>query len=318
MNNMQQTVFIAGFPSGGTDLIKTILNAHPDIYINGEMPFLYQLEQLGFSANDLMAPNEVESLRVFLKKRNINGSIENTDATFSPETSITLQDALYCLFSTQKRSVWGNKTPQNTKYIPELSRIFPEAKFIIIVRDVRDVCLSWRDKWGKDIKRCAAKWSQCMEQARTFSQDLSPQQILFVKFESLLNDNITVSRQLCTFLEIPFSDCMLEHHKYTKQKIDGKRNYGQPILSKNQHKWRTSFSSANVKRIEEIAYETMIFFDYQPVYATNPHPITNLEYRAGQIKDFGALLFFGNRARTNNDLINRLKTLNREIKKKIL
>lgn len=315
---MQQTVFIAGFPSGGTDLTKTILNAHPDIYINGEMPFLYQLEQLGFSADDLMTPSEVEQLRIFLKERNINGSIENVDVPFLGEVSIPLQDALYNLFSTQERNVWGNKTPQNTQRISELSRIFPKAKFIIVVRDVRDVCLSWYDKWGKDMKWCAAKWSERMKQAWTFNQQLSPQQCIFVNFESLLDDSESICRQLCSFLEIPFSACMLEHHKYTKHKVDGKRNYGQPILSTNKQKWRTRLSSAQIKRIEEIAYETMILFGYKPVYTTETRPITKVEYRLGQLRDISSLFLVGNRARTNNGLTKKIQTLSKKIKKERL
>ena len=315
---MQQTVFIAGFPSGGTDLTKTILNAHPDIYLNGEMQLLYQLEQSGFSADTLMTQKEVERLRIFLKERNVNGSTENIDTPFSSETSITLQDALYQMFSTQERLIWGNKTPQNSKHIPELSRTFPQAKFIIVVRDVRDVCLSWRDKWGKDMKWCASKWAQCMQQAWTSSQNLSPQQSLFVNFESLLEDNESICQQICTFLEIPFSAYMLEHYKHTTEKVDGKRNYGKPIISMNKQKWRTGLSSEQVKRIEEIAYETMKLLGYQPEYATHARPLTKLEYRAGQIRDISSLFLVGNKARTNNSLTQKLKTFRKKIKKEQL
>ena len=312
---MQQMVFIGGFPSGGTDLVKTILNSHPDIYINGEMQFLYQLEQLGFSSNVLMTPQEVERLRLFLHECNVNSSCENINAPFLDETAITLQEALYYLFSNQQRSIWGNKTPQNTKHISELSRIFPDAKFIIVVRDVRDVCLSWHNKWGKDMNWCANKWSQSMENLQKSKQQLSAEQIFVLHFESLLDDSKNICQQLCAFLEIPFSSNMLEHHKHTKDKWNGKLNYGQPILSQNKQKWRTAMSSECVKRIEEIAYERMKWLDYQPTLATKSYPLTKAEYLVGKIRDLSALLFVGNRAKSNNSLTERWQTLIKTIKK---
>lgn len=36
-------VFLCGFPSSGTDLLKNVMNAHPDIWMSGEFPFLPRL-----------------------------------------------------------------------------------------------------------------------------------------------------------------------------------------------------------------------------------------------------------------------------------
>ena len=314
MNGKQDLVFICGFPSGGTDLVKTILNAHPNIYFNGEMPWLYQLRQSGFVGDSLMTARDAERLQSFLKERDLWHNVENIDASFYTETSTTLQSLLYNLFSQRERVIWGNKTPQNTEHIIELSQIFPEARFIIVVRDVRDVCLSYREKWGKDINWCAAKWSQRLQQGWITCQNLPPRQSLFVHFESLLQDSKTVCQKLCDFLGISFSLRMLEHHKYTERIIDGKRNYGRVILSNNQQKWRTGFSPRSVKRIEEIAYETMELFGYQPEYASQARPITNLEYHKGQFRDASALLLVGNRASDNNSLTKRVKILSDKIK----
>ena len=314
MNGKQQLVFICGFPSGGTDLVKTILNAHPDVYFNGEMPWLYQLRQSGFSADKLMTASDVEQLRSSIEERDFWHNVENIDASFPTETSLTLESILYYLFDKRERVIWGNKTPQNTEHMTELNKLFPEARFIIIVRDVRDVCLSYRKKWGKDTNWCAAKWSQRLQQGWITSQNLPPRQTLFVHFESLLEDSQTVCQRLCDFLEIPFSERMLEHHQYTNRVIDGKRNYGRVILSNNQQKWRKGFSPKQIERIEEIAYETMKLFGYQPEYASHARPITQVEYRMGQVRDASALLLVGNRASANNSLAKRVTTLKDKFK----
>ena len=38
-----------GFPSSGTDLIKTVLNAHPKIELSGEVPYLPKLVDNGLT-----------------------------------------------------------------------------------------------------------------------------------------------------------------------------------------------------------------------------------------------------------------------------
>jgi len=59
------------------------------------------------------------------------------------------------------KSRWGDKTPFNTFNMRELIKAFPNAQFIHIVRDGRDVHLSWREvDWckGRDVRTSAEKW----------------------------------------------------------------------------------------------------------------------------------------------------------------
>lgn len=267
-NAPQQLLFVCGFPSGGTDLAKTILNAHPDIFLNGEMPGLQKLHDFGYDRfTKIESEDDIIKLHSFLKQFDPWNNVENLDKSkevllseIQIKKTVSLEDAVCKLFSNSEKIVWGNKTPQYTEYIEFLHNLFPAARFLIITRDVRDVCLSWKNKWGKNMVLCSAKWADRMKKGKYASHKL-PNLCLFVSFEELLTDTATVGRRICKFLDIQFSEKMLEHHKYTG-KSPGKINYGKAVNPKNINKWKNSLSAKTIKRIEEIAFSTMQLLGY--------------------------------------------------------
>jgi hypothetical protein len=321
--SFHKLLFVCGFPSGGTDLLKTILNAHPEIYINGEMPFLRYIDDWGYSSDSrFFTLAELELLQSRLKKLDNWRNIENLNHKFKLRIDdnffVTLEDALYLLFTEKPRKIWGNKTPQNTENIDVLNRIFPSAKFLIITRDVRDVCLSWENKWGRDMLLCAAKWAERMQKGFIQAQKLDNRQSLIIKFEDLLNNTEYVCAQICEFLDILFATTMLKHHNHVVKPVDGKINYGQAIIKNNQQKWRSHLPPYSIKRIEEIGWDTMTLFDYHPDYATNHVPVSSFEKTRGKVRDVWAMLFIGNRASKDNSFAKRLSMVAFEFKKRSL
>ena len=318
---MKKLLFVCGFPSGGTDLVKTILNAHPDVYINGEMPFLKNIAKYGYGRHTTFTSiAEVRAFQRVLERVNTWGNIENIHHDFSSdiETSgeLSLEEVLRTCFSRRNCKVWGNKTPQNTENIAQLSTLFPDAYFLIVVRDVRDICLSWRNKWGKDMIWCAAKWAQRMEKGWNATRSLPKEHHVFVQFEPVLLETEICCRMICEFLGIPFSGRMLEHHKYTSEYIDGKINYGREIIRDNTDKWESLLPSKIVERIEEIAFGTMNIFGYCAKFASGPKPISTIETVHGVWNDSRALLSVGNRARRRNTMAEKAEDLLFELRKR--
>ena len=315
-------LFICGFPSGGTDLTKTVLNAHPDINVSGEMPFLVELLNKGYDhKSSFSSLEEIDELKEILKAGDTWNNVRNADFDFSDlltkEKEMPLIEVLRVMFDKEHQLVWGNKTPQNTENIPLLRALFPEAHFLIVTRDVRDTSLSWSRKWGKSMLWCADKWNRRMQQGKRDSQDVKEGKALWVKFEDLLSDPKTTCQSVCSFLELTFSEKMLEHHKHTKENLDGKLNYGKALKSDNQNKWRAAMSAAKAKRIEEIAYDAMSNLGYKHELATSAQCISRLERLRGKVNDMYALLFVGNRALKNNTFGYRINNVLHEVRKKL-
>lgn len=315
-------VFVCGFPSGGTDLVKTVLNAHPDIYLNGEMPLLWHIAQYGYDHTTKFEHiAEIQAFQRVLRRLNTWNNIENLDHDFAPELAgrqLTIFDILKTCFSARPRLVWGNKTPQNTENIDALSALFPNARYVVVTRDVRDICLSWQRKWGKDVLYCAAKWADRMASGWHSTSALPSERYLYLKFEDLLSDTESSCRLMCGFLGIAFSPRMLEHHKYTERVIDGKLNYGLPIIPDNMGKWRHELPRKTVQRVEEIAIQTMDLLGYDTEYATVHRPLSPSERLRGQCSDLAALVTVGNRASKNNSLWDRLLFVGLELRKRLL
>lgn len=319
---MKKLLFIGGFPSGGTDLTKTILNAHPQVYINGEMPLLRNLAHYGYDdQTKFTSVTEVERFKEVLKEINVWGNIQNLDHDFQKEFQVkpelTLQQVLELCFSKLERRIWGNKTPQNTENIDLLLDLFPDAYFLIVTRDVRDVCLSWKNKWGKDMNLVASKWAERMKKGWQATRKMDDEQFILVKFEDLLSTTEQCCRDICSFLDIPFSERMLAHNEFTPEKLDGKINYGQAIISENKEKWRRALTLHDTRRIEEIAYDTMRILDYRIEYADQNRPLSQFEKLTGVTNDVWATLFVGNRSSKKNSFSQRTRALVWEMKKRL-
>lgn len=320
---MNRLLFVCGFPGGGTDLIKTILNAHPDIHINGEMPFLKNIGTRGYDRNTKFADiRDIVAFQRTLKNLDTWNNIENIDHDFSAEIvakgQLTLEEVLRVCFSKNSYRVWGNKTPQNTESVELLLNLFPRARFLIVTRDVRDVCLSWRNKWGKDMTWCSAKWAKRMRRGWNVTSNISQKRYLYLKYEDILSDTEVYCKRVCEFLEIPFSERMLEHHKYTTETVEGKINYGRRIEREHKDKWKDQLPRGAVIRIEEIAFTTMNIFDYQVEFASAEKRILLREILKGVWNDFLALILIGNRASGRNTVNQRIRTLIFEFKKQFL
>jgi protein-tyrosine sulfotransferase len=320
--DMYKLLFICGFPGGGTDLVKTILNSHPDVYINGEMPFLKNVIRYGYGENTKFSNiSEIAKFQKVLHKFDTWGNIENLDHNFSESIEggkeLSLEEVLRICFSEYDTAVWGNKTPQNTENIDLLAKIFPTARFLIVVRDVRDICLSWQSKWGKDIMWCAAKWSKRMREGWNATRNLPAERSIIIKFEDVLSFTELCCKKICDFLEIPFSSRMLVHHIYTDEYIDGKINYGKKIIRENKNKWESELSLQEVERIEQIANDTMKILGYKVMVASGPRSLSSFELLRALLNDTISLFSVGNRARRKNTLTQRIQGVLYEFRKQI-
>lgn len=304
-NTKNNLLFISGFPSGGTDLTKTILNAHPDIKIAGEVPFLVSLTKAGFDQNyRFNCQEDVEIFKKFISEIDVYNNIRNLNHDFSSEFktrgSFDIEYGLFNILSDKDAIIHGIKTPQYTEHLDTLYHIFPNARFLIVVRDVRDVCLSWKNKWGKDQILCSEKWASRMKKAKKFSKNTSDNRIYFFRFEDLLKNPKHTLENICNFLNINFSERLLEHEKHTKEITDGKINYGKKIICKNKAKWQTNMPKDIACRIEEIAWDTMELFEYQCELATKSRTIRWYEKLIGRFRDMYAIIFVVNRQLSPN------------------
>ncbi len=293
MSDGSGTVFICGFPSSGTDLLKNVLNAHGEIYIGGEFPLLPGLADRHDGSN---VNSDVEAVVSDIRNCDIYANLQNSNLPEEFAGSARFADLYRALLTSDDPSWYGNKTPQNAEHVDKLERLFPGSRYVLIVRDIRDVALSWKNKWGKDPLLCAHKWTGRMALAMRLLNSVAKDRYLVVKYEELLDDHRAIAARICEFLSLPYDDRIDAFHEHVQDVVPGKLNYGRPVLPANKEKWRVQFDAATVRRIEEIAFDSLRAFGYELTHAKQAEPIKATEKILGIVREATAIMFVGNRA----------------------
>jgi hypothetical protein len=139
----------------------------------------------------------------------------------------------------------GDKNPTYTLFIPQLARLFPQARFLVLVRDHRDNILSYRQV-GFDLQSIpalAARWKH-YHHAVLKSKAMIGDRLHIVKYESLIAEPDATVAAVCRFLGVDYQPRMLEFYRDTKQALTWNEKTRSPADPSNAGKWKTKFTEA--------------------------------------------------------------------------
>ena len=156
------------------------------------------------------------------------------------------------------KSRWGEKTPQHTLWWRTILAGFPDLQVIHLVRDGRDVALSYKAAFfgPKHVYQLAGRWKQYLAAAEASQTVLGESRFLPVRYESLLAEPERELRGICAFLGEEFAPAMLTFHREDIPPIADQRNLanlGRPILTDNIAKWRREMSARELRIFEALA-----------------------------------------------------------------
>lgn len=121
---------LCGHPRSGTTLLEQALDAHPDIVTAEETHILHDEAYLPLT-------------RGFSPERSVLEVLESTPASALQQSRENyFRCAENFLGTTIGSRLLIDKNPALNVLIPAVARLFPEARFLIAIRDPRDVCLS--------------------------------------------------------------------------------------------------------------------------------------------------------------------------------
>lgn len=268
-------VFIVGMPRSGTTLLSSLLDAHSDLVIAPETHYFTRcwtgdpirnhadaermLDRLGQQpgVQDMGFSDE--------EKKRIRERVHSLEAP-------THGDILRVLVETYAAGSgalgWGEKTPDHLRFVPEIAGQFPDAVFISIIRDPRDVCLSLRSvPWNRDtLPEQAWTWRRYAARIDRYEEEYD-NRFYRLRYEDLITNPEGELREVCTFLELPFQASMLEIQEQEEQPFNAdrepwKQKSGRAIDASNREKWRTQMPEAERVLIERIVGRWLRAFDY--------------------------------------------------------
>jgi len=147
---------------------------------------------------------------------------------------------------------------------------FPGARFVYLVRDPRDMALSWKrssnhpggvtravDIWHEDQKQAILMYSMLRDYGK----------IYVLRYEDLISEPEAELSRLCGFLGIGFEKGMLEFYREpltvdNSKAIKDWENLGRPVLRDNKGKYRAGLDENEVRYVEAICAEEMAVFGY--------------------------------------------------------
>lgn len=272
--------FIVGVHRSGTTLLRYMLSSSPRIYIPPESDFIPRFFMKAPTA--VLDKQMVEkTLRIVFDRYRFTKEWEGERpeaGTFydqmEPKTAAGFLEHLYRSYAEQKAAVrWGDKTPIYSSYMDLIHQIFPQAKFIHIIRDGRDVALSMLDKWGRkeihiDIYFAARNWVRRIRQAQASGKRLGSGRYYELSYEALVESPEKELRAICDFLEEPFVEEMVAHHRQARQQIESGSFHEavrQPANRSRIGRWREEMSAADLRLFEQVAGPLLAELGYETV-----------------------------------------------------
>jgi hypothetical protein len=223
-------VFLVGCPRSGTTLLGRMGDAHPELAIIHETRWVadWYEKRTGLSREGHVTPELVERLaehprfaKLGIDRAEVQGLLADRGGPVRYGDFIT---ALFDLYGERRdKRLVGDKTPRYVRSIPTLSELWPHAKFVHLIRDGRDVCLSvldWRKgasnfpTWDQDpVSTTALWWEWQVRLGREAGAALGHDRYHELRYESLLAGPGQECARLCDFLGLAYDQAMLRFHQ---------------------------------------------------------------------------------------------------------
>jgi hypothetical protein len=221
--------FFVGCPRSGTTLLGRIGDAHPQLAVIHETRWIpdWWENRSGLTPEGRVTPELVERLSAHPRFATLGidrETLARLVGSRGPVPYAQLVTALFdCYGERHGKPFVGDKSPGYVRFVPTLHRLWPEARFVHMIRDGRDVCLSVLD-WRKGVTRfstfeqdpfttAGVWWEWYVRLGREGATVLRPGLYHELRYESLVAEPEHETARLCDFLAIPYDSAMLRFHE---------------------------------------------------------------------------------------------------------
>jgi Sulfotransferase family len=188
-------IFIIGCARSGTTLLRMILDSHPRISCGEETKFLIDLEPIVGRHWRVLAPYGFDRAWWLDRIRQMYGGFQ---AAYLEERG---------------KARWAEKTPSYTLHLGFVDELFPDAQYVHIIRDGRDVVASFRDRWGyrSGVRAANSIWAHYVHTAREFGSHLPRERYHELRYEALVGATEPTVRGLLAFLGEAWDPAVLRY-----------------------------------------------------------------------------------------------------------
>ena len=189
-----QPFFIVSSGRSGTQMLEKLLGSYNNIEMHHE-----------YKCNDIQPLAVKYSLQII----DINDTLSILENVYSEAVSKT------------DKEFWGDSSNKLSWLIPMLDKLFPNAKFIHLIRDPRDNWASLKSGWKKRYQRNKNSINELLfslifrlsigyEMSDQNSKIIGKNRYKIIKYEDLVTNPELIMREISDFLQIDFSNKMLK------------------------------------------------------------------------------------------------------------
>ncbi|MEZ5197423.1 MAG: sulfotransferase [Bacteroidales bacterium] len=291
--------FIMGRPRSGTTLLRTLFDAHPNVMIGLECPFILPLfdvygnktswteQELQSFYNDLLQQSfwdyyNFKDLKIDFE--NLKADILNCIGECSFNALIKLVFSNYISdFPKTEILAYGDKNPHYSIKFNKLFSVFPDAKYIYITRDYRDQLLSVKNagfgKKGRKDSRILNLWRKSyldISKVRNENPDL----FYSLRYEDFVLNPESYFSEMCNFLEIPYCPEVFDFYKHKDEvgfypeEIMKKyqKSLFNPIDASRVNVWKQKMTEKEIRLADTIVGDVAEMAGYERKY-TKEDPI---------------------------------------------
>jgi len=226
-------VFLVGFPRSGTTLLDQVLDSHPEVVVLEERPLVAGMIAR-VKSNGYRYPEDLARL---------------DDATVATLRRGYLTDRDRYI-NVPGGHVFVDKMPLNIVHAALIRRVFPNARFLLALRDPRDVCLScfmqsfelndWMAAFT-DINTTAELFNVVFDLWCRTSERLSLDYHT-VRYEDLIEDLRATASAAIGYLGLEWDEGMATFHEHAKRRghlnTPSHAQVTQPVYSHAVQRWK--------------------------------------------------------------------------------
>ncbi|MFK7964981.1 MAG: sulfotransferase [Burkholderiaceae bacterium] len=284
--HMTDPFFILGNPRSGTTLLRETINRHSLLFIppeNGQLQAMMRaFGGMRRAPWHQVVDAVIDSFSMGYEVQYWSPDLDELKAEAKslkpPSRSLAaIFDLVYRAYGAKEapgKAYWGDKsTPGHFEYLGKLNHVFPQSKFVYIVRDGRDSVLSCirAGFYSKSVVKAAYAWADNNRQCRLFGDRCGRERFLQIRYEDLVESPERELTRVFQFLGFRFESSTLQASPSAAnaspdvRSLEHHQNVLKPISASSVGNWRRGLTSECVEAIMPIIKTELRVHGYEAI-----------------------------------------------------
>jgi hypothetical protein len=261
---------IVGSPRSGTTLLRVMLDGHPRLAVTDESHFVVGLAPRWWTRSPGPA---LDAVLAHPRVARWDVDLDALAAAARRRPHGTFPEAVRAIFEAyaevRGKPRWGDKTPGYVTHLPFLADLLPDAQFVHVLRDGRQVAASLAQwDWGPPTAVSGAWWwSHKVRVGRRSGSALGVDRYHELRLEDLIDDPAGVLGALCRFLGEDYDDAMLDYPARSVASGAGRPDQEVHLTrppTAGLRDWRAGLTRRQQAAVEEVCRRQLAAAGYEP------------------------------------------------------